>query len=75
MGESEMSEDDIYVIVADNDQQFERKDGSHWHDDGGPLVFEQYTSSADYESTKRRADRMAKKYGRCRIAKLTFIEE
>ena len=46
--------------------------GKDYFDDGGPLVFEQYTRSADLESIKKRARELRARYGKCRIAKLQF---
>ena len=66
------SENEIYVVVADNDQKHLIGGKEHF-DDGGPLVFEQYTRTADLKSIKRRAEQMEKNYGKCRIAKLVFI--
>jgi hypothetical protein len=67
--------DDIYVVVADNDQDVEFPSGTIYRDSGGPLVFEQYTRTADLESIKRRAQKVSVRHGKCRIAKLVFIEE
>lgn len=63
-----MSED-IYVIVSDNDIPHPK----YGKDEGGPLVFEQYTRSADLESIRVRAKTMST-HGKCRIAKLVFVE-
>jgi hypothetical protein len=69
----EMSED-IYVVVATNDREITFTSGRVHHDDGGPLVFEQYTRTADLESIKKRSDQISHNYGPCRIAKLVFID-
>ena len=66
---------DYYVVVAENDKTVTFPSGREFFDDGGPLIFEQYTRSADLESIKKRADVMSQKYGKCRIAKLVFIDE
>ncbi|RLC19396.1 MAG: hypothetical protein DRH93_15590 [Deltaproteobacteria bacterium] len=63
---------DYYVVVAANDLPVSMS-GRTYHDDGGEIVFEQYLKSADLESIKIRAKLMSLKYGKCRIAKLTFI--
>ena len=63
-----MSEE-IYVVVAENDQPHRG-----CYDPHGPLVFEQYTRSADLESIKMRRDQLQQSYGHCRIAKLEFID-
>jgi len=62
-----MSED-IYAVVCDNDGG---------HDPDGPLIFEQYTHNADLESIKKRRAYLegSGRYGKCRIAKLEFIDE
>ena len=65
--------DEIYVVVAENDQTH-KIGGKDFFDDMGPLVFEQYTRTADLKSIKKRANQLSKKYGKCRIAKLQFIE-
>ena len=59
-------ESDIYVIVADNDGV---------KDPEGPLIFEQYTRTADLASIKKRVEYLAGKYGKCRIARLVFIDD
>ncbi len=63
---------DIYVVVADNDKTSPII--YQYHNDNGPLVFEQYTRVADLESVKKRAEKLSKKYGNCRIARLEFID-
>jgi hypothetical protein len=68
-------EQEIYVVVAENDQPHRMPNKEEpFFDDGGPLVFEQYTRTADLESIKKRAIQMEAKYGKCRIAKLEFID-
>ena len=67
-------EKDIYVVVAENDQSHQiSKTDKQFFDDGGPLVFEQYVKTADLESITKRAEQLAIRYGKCRIAKLQFI--
>ena len=66
-------EKDIYVVVAENDQEIIIA-GKKIIDEYGQLVFEQYTKFADLESIKKRAESLSKIYGKCRIAKLQFIE-
>lgn len=67
---------DIYVVVAENDQPLKMPNTDPMYfDDGGPIVFEQYTNKADLESIKKRAAQMSLKYGKCRIAKLEFVDE
>ena len=67
---------DIYVVVAENDQpQGITGTDKYFIDDDGPLVFEQYTRQADLESVKERAERLQKLYGKCRIARLVFLDQ
>ncbi len=68
-----MMSDEIYVVVVENDQTH-KIGGKDFFDDMGPLVFEQYTRTADLESIKKRANQLSEKYGKCRIAKLQFID-
>ena len=56
---------DIYVVVSETD-------GSYFEPHGGPLVWEQYTNSADLESIKKRASTIGDRYGKVEIAKLQF---
>lgn len=51
------NEEEIYVVVADNDKGFLINGNVHF-DDGGPLVFEQYTKTADLKSIKKRRDQL-----------------
>ena len=65
---------DIYVVVAENDQPHKLPNRDElFFDDNGPLVFEQYTKTADLESIKKRAAQMQSKFGKCRIARLEFV--
>jgi len=65
----------IYVVVAENDQPHKIPNSeAPFFDESGPIVFEQYTRLADFESIKSRAKQLSGKYGKCRIAKLEFIE-
>ena len=65
----------IYVVVADNDRPITLPNRDEpLVDDGGPLIFEQYVRSADLENIKKRRDQLSLRYGRCRIAKLIFID-
>lgn len=66
---------DIYVVVADNDQLITLPSGTIVEpDEFGPIVFEQYTNSASLENIKKRAEQLSQQYGKCRIAKLEFID-
>jgi hypothetical protein len=66
---------EFYVVVAENDQPHKMPTRKElFYDDGGPLVFEQYLRSADLESIQKRAEQLNKTYGKCRIAKLQFVD-
>jgi len=66
---------DIYVVVADNDRPISSPNRDEpYVDDGGPLIFEQYVRFADLENIKKRRDQLSIRYGKCRIAKLVFID-
>lgn len=66
-----MSQDQaIYVVVCEND-----KPHSRWGvDEGGPLVFEQYTRVATLANMQKRAAQM-EGHGACRVARLVFEGE
>jgi len=49
------------------------RDRNGYLDPDGELVLEQYLHSADIESIKKKAEQMAP-YGKCRIAKLVFVD-
>ena len=68
-----MMNDDIYVVVAENDKTH-IINGKEFFDDCGPLVFEQYTKTSDFESIQNRARSLSRWYGKCRIAKLVFVD-
>jgi hypothetical protein len=55
---------DIYVVVCDNDS-----------DPRGRIVVEEYVADATLENAQKRCRNFEKKFGKCRIAKLQFIEE
>lgn len=65
----------VYVVVVENDKPVTMPSGRVFHDDGGPLIFEQYTRHADHASIQERAKALASKYGRARIARLEFTGE
>lgn len=65
---------DIYVVVADNDQS-RSISGVKYYDKDGPLVFEQYVKMASLENAKARINSLNGRHGKCRIAKLEFVEE
>lgn len=67
--------DDLFVLVFENDQPFKHIDGSEWRDDNGPVIMETYTKNATKEKLKEVKNRFGNKYGKCRIAKLVFIDE
>jgi len=62
---------EIYVVVAENNKV--PKDDLYY-DDGGPIVFEQYVRSADLATVKIRAENAQKHYGKCRVARLVFVD-
>jgi hypothetical protein len=67
---------EIYVVVAENDKPHKMPNREEpYFDDGGPLIFEQYVRTADLKNIKKRRDQMSQRYGKCRIAKLQFIDE
>lgn len=65
---------DYYVVVCDNDMPITIRGNKHFDDDGA-LVFEQYLKNADLESVKKRAEFISQRYGKCRLAKLVFVDE
>ena len=66
---------DIYVVVADNDQYHKMPNTDEpFYDNKGPLVFEAYVNKSSMEDMKAFIARLGGKYGKCRIAKLNFIE-
>jgi len=66
---------DIYVVVAENDKPHKMPGRDElFYDDGGPLIFEQYTKTADLENIKKRKEQLEASYGKCRIAKLEFVD-
>jgi hypothetical protein len=56
---------DIYVVVSENNLS---------GDGQGEIVFEQYVSTASLENAKIFASRVEPNYGKCRIAKLVFVD-
>lgn len=64
-----MSNDDIYVVVA------ERDGPESWRESGGPLVLETYLDSSSLDDARRITDGLGLRFGRCRIAKLDFMIE
>jgi len=65
---------DIYVVVADNDKEISIS-GTSFHDDGGKLIFETYVNKSSLDEAIARINMQGGRYGRCRIAKLVFIQE
>lgn len=65
----------IYVIVAKNDKPMTMSDGHVFSDDGGELVFEQYTANASLEKAKEKISGLGGRYGDCRIATLVFVDD
>ena len=66
---------DIYVVVAENDQEHKNFDGATSKNDDGPIVFETYTRCATIDFARNKAKLIAGAHGKCRIAKLQFIDE
>jgi len=56
---------DIYVVLSENNLL---------GDDDGPIVFEQFVRTASLENAKRFVSRLEPNYGKCRIAKLVFVD-
>lgn len=67
--------EDIYVVVADNDQ-FHKMPNTEkpYYDNKGPLVFETYVYDASMKNAATFITGLRGRYGKCRIAKLDFIE-
>jgi|GEM_PF-758214 len=64
---------DIHVIVIANDKHYKLPSGRVVEDKDGPLVMEQYTRSANKEQIEARAADLSRMYGRCRVARLVFM--
>ena len=66
MKERTVPDSEKYVVVVDDDR-----------DEDGPLVFEQYLSSADLPAIRKRADwlRGQPHFKSVRIAQITLIDE
>jgi len=66
---------EVYVVVADNDQGHKMPNRDDlFFDDQGPLVFETYVNKGTIEGAIEHIARLNGKYGKCRIARLEFIE-
>lgn len=72
--EKKTEQGEIYVVVAENDQKHIFA-GKEWRDDKGPIVFEQYVNDASIESVKRKIATLRGRYGKCRIARLEYVDE
>lgn len=67
--------EDIYVVVADNDQHHKMPNTDElFYDDKGPLIFEAYVNKSSMEDMEAFIARLGGKYGKCRVAKLEFIK-
>lgn len=62
----------IYVVVADNDRLIGTL--TKKVDDGGPIALETYTDTATLDAAERRILALNGILGKCRIAKLVFID-
>ena len=70
-----MEDRDIYVVVAENDQPIRiSADWVDQIDDKGPLVFETYINQATKENAAKQILQLNGKYGKCRIARLHFVD-
>lgn len=66
---------DIHVVVTENTQPHKIGDREElFYDDKGSMVFEQYVEDADIESIKNKAKSLEPRYGKCRIARLEFVD-
>jgi hypothetical protein len=66
---------EVYVVVADNDQGHRMPNRDDlFYDDGGPIVFETYVNKGTIEDAKAQIAKLNGKYGKCRIARIEFIE-
>lgn len=66
------AEPPIYVVVAQNDEERQRRNGATWIDTDGPLVFEQYTRTATLANANERAASIERRYGPCRVGRVIF---
>lgn len=66
------NEPPIYVVVAQNDEERQRRNGATCIDRDGPLVFEQYTRTATLENANARAAQIERGYGPCRVGRVIF---
>jgi len=69
-----MTDPEIYVIVAENDQPGRNCDGE-FTDPDGPIVLEQYVQRASFRECADQIDKLNGKFGECRIARLVFIND
>jgi len=68
-------DNDLFVLVFENDQPFKHIDGSEWRDENGPIIMETYTKFATKDGVDDLKNRFGNRYGKCRIAKLVFMDE
>lgn len=61
---------EIYVVVAKNDVPH----GRFGLDKGGEIILETYTARATLENARKAAEQLTKSLGKCRIARLEFVE-
>ena len=72
---TDYTEKDIYVVTCDqSEHKSEYASYGGGIDLNGPIVFEQYAENATLEHIQHRARGMSI-HGKCRIAKLVFIDE
>jgi len=66
---------EIYVVVADNDQPHKMPNSDKpYYDNNGPIVFETYVNKASIKDAKVFSANLNGRYGKCRIAKLKFVD-
>lgn len=67
---------DMYVVIAENDQTHKYEDGMTFKDEKGPVIMEQYVRESSLEEASQFARELESdgNYGKCRIAKLVFID-
>lgn len=65
---------DVHVFVMENDV-LRTVMGASEYDPGGPLVFEQYVNKSSLSDIHGRTASLNGRYGKCRIARLEFLED
>jgi hypothetical protein len=68
---------ELFVVVCANnvgDSRFS-KNGVNRYDTSGPLVWETYLRHATLDAATEKAKFLSRRYGKCRVAKLVFVDE